>query len=191
MSRLTYIARKPGRTLPALAALLAAVGVVAGSGANFTATAANPGNTFASGTLSVENSADGAAILTASGLKPGGTAQTGTVDIANTGDLPGTFTLARTNLTESDATNPLSGKLNLVVTDCGTFAGATPPTCGDGDDASKYSGTLAAMSSAIALGTYAAADKHRYRFSMGLDGSAGNEYQGDNSGARFQWDAAQ
>jgi spore coat-associated protein N len=191
MSRLSILINRPKRTLVALTAMLLAVGVAVGSGANFTATSANPSNTFASGTLSIDNSNEGAAIFTPSNMRPGSPSQSGTVDIKNSGSLAGTFSLTRTNLTNSDTTNPLAGKINLVVTDCGTFVGATAPTCGDGDDSDKYTGTLAAMNSAVSLGSYAAGDKHRYRFTATLDSSADDNYQGDNASARFQWDAVQ
>ena len=40
------LAAHPRRTLGALAVVLAAIGITVGSGANFTASAANPGNVF-------------------------------------------------------------------------------------------------------------------------------------------------
>ena len=191
MSRVSLLIKRPKRTLAALTAVLAAVGVAVGSGADFTATSANPSNTFASGTLTMDNSKDSAAIFTPTNMRPGGPTQTGTVDIKNTGSLAGTFSLSRTNLTNSDTVNPLAAKINLVVTDCGLYVGATAPTCGDGDDVAKYTGTLAGMSSSVALGSYAATDKRRYEFAATLDSSADDNYQGDNASARFQWDAAQ
>jgi hypothetical protein len=191
MTRLSILIKRPKRTLAALTAVLAAVGVAVGSGADFTATSANPSNTFAAGTLSIDNSKEGVAIFTPSNMRPGGPSQSGTVDIKNTGSLTGTFTLSRTNLTDSDAAHPLSAKTNLVVTDCGVYVDTTAPTCGDVDDVDKYTGTLAAMNSATALGSYAANAKHRYLFTATLDSSADNDYQGDNASARFQWDAAQ
>ena len=50
------------------------------------------------------------------------------------------------------------------------------------------------MSGSYALGSYpggasGTTGKHRYKFTVTLDSSAGNAYQGDNSSARFQWDA--
>jgi len=171
-----------------LATALAAVGVAVGSGANFTAQSANPGNAFAAGTLTMSNSKDAAAILTASNMKPGDTA-TGTVDIQNTGSLAGTFTLTRSALNDSDNVNPMSQKLNLVVKDCGDFSAGTP-TC-DAADPNKYSGTLAAMTSTVALSSYAANEKHRYEFTVTFDSSADNAYQGDSSTATFQWNATQ
>jgi spore coat-associated protein N len=190
VSRLHVLARRPKRTLAALSTALVAVGVTVASGASFTAASANPSNTFSTGTLSINNSNEGSAILTASGMRPGDPASTGTVDIANSGSLPGAFTLSRQAPVDSDGSNPLSAKLNLVVVDCGAWAGSTQPTCGDSDDSTKYSGTVAGMTGSQALGTYAAGEKHRYKFSVALDSSAGNAYQGDNSSVEFDWNAA-
>lgn len=190
MSRLHVLARRPKRTLAALSTALVAVGVTVASGADFTAASANPSNTFSTGTLSIDNGNEGAAILTASNMRPGDPATTGTVDIANSGSLSGVFTLTRRAPVDSDGTNPLSGKLNLVVVDCGAFAGTTAPTCGDGDDVTKYTGTVAGMTGSQALGTFAAGAKHRYKFSVALDSSAGNAYQGGSSSVEFDWNAA-
>jgi spore coat-associated protein N len=187
MSRIHALAARPKRTLGVLALVLLAVGVAIGSGAAFTAQTANPSNTFSSGTLTMSNSKDNAAILSASNMRPGDSA-VGTVDIENTGSLSGTFTLSRTALTDSDGTNPMSAQMNLVVKDCGNFSSGTP-TC-DAGDPSVYSGTLATMNSASALGTYAAAEKHRYQFTATFNSSAGNAYQGDSTSATFVWDAS-
>ena len=194
MSRLAPLTRHPRRTLATLATVLTAVGITVASGADFTASSANPANVFSTGTLSMYNSASNAAILTAANLKPGASPALGTVDIANTGSLSGTFTLTRGAPVDSDTTNPLSGKLNTIVTDCGVYVGATAPTCGDGDDSTVYTGTLGQMGTtghAIAsLGSFAASAKHRYQFSVGLDAPADNGYQGDSSTVAFTWNAA-
>jgi hypothetical protein len=187
MTTLTYAARHPRRAFGALAALLAAGAMTLGSGAAFTASSANPSNTFAAGTLSILNSKDGVAVLTASGMKPGDSAN-GTVDAENSGSLSGVFTLAKSDVVDSDAANPLSAKLTLVVTDCGAF-GADAPTCGDGDDVQRYSGAVSGMGS-VALGTFAAGEKHRYDFAVTFDASAGNAYQGDGSSVQFDWNAS-
>lgn len=193
MSRFVVLRRHPKRTLAGLAAVLAAVGVAVGSGADFTASSANPSNTFSSGTLSMLNSNDAGAVLTASGLKPGGSASTGTVDIKNTGNLSGVFTLTRGTPANSGSVSGLSGKLNVTVGDCGVFSGSTPPSCGS--PTTIYSGTLAQMGTTgheiSSLGTFAAGDKHRYQFSVSLDASADNNYQGGTSTVEFDWAAAQ
>jgi hypothetical protein len=139
MTRIDVLLSHPKRTLGALAIALGAVAVAVGSGATFSAQSANPGNSFASGTLTMSNSKDNVAILSASGMKPGDTTN-GTVDIQNTGSLSGTFTLNRTDLSNSDTSNPMSQKLDLVVKDCGDFSSGTP-SCDAGDPV-KYSGTL-------------------------------------------------
>jgi spore coat-associated protein N len=190
VSRLHVLARRPKRTLAALSTALVAVGVTVASGADFTAASANPSNVFSAGSLTINNSKEGSAILSASNMRPGDPATTGTVDIENAGSLSGAFSLSRQSPADSDSAHPLSSKLNLVVVDCGAFAGSTIPTCGDGDDVTKYSGTVAAMSGSTALGTYAAAEKHRYKFSVALDSSAGNVFQGGSSTVEFDWAAA-
>ena len=195
MSRLSLLASQPKLALGALLTLLLAAAAVLGSGADFTASSANPSNTFASGTLTIGNSKEGTAVLTASNLRPAGVAAVGTVDIQNSGSLSGTFTLSRTAPVDSDSGNPLSSKLNLTVVDCGQFAGSTAPTCGDADDVTKYEGgTLAQMGTAghavASLGAFAGGDKHRYEFRVALDGSAGNAFQGDTSSVEFDFNAA-
>jgi hypothetical protein len=183
MSRLQALVAQPRTALGALLTLLLAAAAVAGSGADFTASSANPTNTFAAGTLTIGNSKAGTAILSAADMRPGDAATTGLVDIENTGSLSGAFTLAHGPVTNTDSTNPLAAKLDVVVTDC-------LATCDDGDDVTRYTGTLAAMGQDIALGTYAPGAKHRYRFSVALAGSAGNEYQGDSSTVQFDFNAA-
>jgi spore coat-associated protein N len=195
MTTMQVLAARPRRTVVALATALAAAGVAVGSGADFTSRSANPSNTFTAGTLSADNSRDGAAVFSPSGMKPGGAPQTGTVDIANSGSLPAAFTLTRDRLESTDTGDanpaPFAAKVDLVVTDCGAFAGGDAPACGDPGDRAVYDGTLAAMDGAAGLGDYSAGEKHRYVFAAALDASAGNEYQGDGSSARFVWDAAQ
>jgi spore coat-associated protein N len=185
MTRIHALAGHPKRTLGVLALVLVAVGVAVGSGADFSASSANPGNTFTAGDLTMSNSKEGVAILTASNMKPGDTTS-GTVDIENTGSLAGDFTLTRSALSNSDGSNPMSAKINLVIEDCGTDA-----TC-DGSDTVVFSGTLTGMgSSPYALEEFSPGESHRYEFTATFDSSAGNAYQGDNTSATFTWDAVQ
>src|SRR5919202_5693093 len=78
VSRLSALAAHPRRTIAALAVVLAAVGITVGSGANFTASAANPANTFTAGTLTIGSSSS-SALFNSSNMRPGDTV-TGTVD---------------------------------------------------------------------------------------------------------------
>ena len=190
MSRLSILMRNPRSTLGVLTAVVVAVGLTAASGADFTAQTANPSNTFAAGNLSMDNSKDNAAVFTPSNMRPGGPSQSGTVDIENSGSIDGTFSVEADTIVNSDVVNPMAAKINLVVRDCGEFAGATAPTCEVGDS-SVYTGTLSAFTSSNALGVYSPAEKHRYEFTATLDASADDEYEGDSSSARFEWNAIQ
>jgi hypothetical protein len=192
MSRLATLSRHPRRTLATLGTVLAAVGVTVASGADFTASSANPANTFATGTLTMSNSANNTALFTAANLRPGDSATDGIVDIANTGSLSGAFTLSRSVPNDSDAANPLSAKLNVVLDDCGAWVSGVAPTCSTVTN--KYTGTLADMGttghSIAGLGSFAGGEKHRYRFRVTLDSSVNNNYQGDNTSTTFTWNAA-
>jgi spore coat-associated protein N len=196
VARIAFLIKQPKRALGALAVLVAATGVVAGSGANFTAQSANPNNSFSAGTLSILNDKENAAILTTgtTGMKPGGASAVGVVDIQNDGSLAGNFELSRSNVTNTDATYPMSAKLNLVVKDCGEWSGpSTVEACGAAGsvaDVTVYTGTIDGMGT-VNLGNFGGGEKHRYEFSVQLDASATDDYQGDSSTVRFDWDAVQ
>ena len=190
------MARKPKRTLVALATGLAAVGVAVGSGADFSDQAANPSNTFTAGSLTIDDSRGGVAIMSAQEMVPGAPPRTGIADIQNKGTIVGSFTLSRDQLASADVGDPdpepFARKVNLTIVDCGRYDNSTPPRCGDADDVAVYDhGTLAGMSSRIDLGRFGAGETHRYQFASSLDASAGNEYQGEHADARFVWDAVQ
>jgi camelysin-like metallo-endopeptidase len=180
VTRLHALAAHPRRTLAALAVVLAAVGITVGSGANFTASAASPGNSFATGTLTM--TAPNTAVFTSAGMKPGATA-TGNVSIQNTGSLSGVFKLATANPTNS----ALLGQLNTVVTDCGAYT-TTPPSCTGGNDV--YTGALSGLSNA-SLGTYAGNEKHYYKIAVTLDSNTDNSFQGQTATVDFAWSATQ
>ena len=185
MSRLSALAAHPRRTVGALAVVLAAVGITVGSGANFTAQAANPSNTFTAGTLTIGSSAS-SALFNATNLKPGDTV-TGTVDIQNTGSLPGTFSLSTSNVVD---TNSLLPQLDLKVEDCGVFTGTggtTAPTCAGTNNV--YNAKASAVGT-VNLGSFSASAKHRYLFSVTMPSSIANTFQGKTASVEFDWDAA-
>ncbi len=191
MARIAFLVKQPKRALGALAVIVAATGVVIGSGASFTATSANANNDFSAGTLSIHNGNGTSAILTATGMKPGDV-KTGTVDIRNSGTLAGDFTLRRGALTNTPAANPLADKLNVLVVDCGEWPNSsTPEPCDDGDDVQRVNSTLSAMTGTSALGNFSAEEKHTYKFTVTFDATASDVYQGAQSVATFTWDATQ
>lgn len=184
MTRMKVLAGSPRRTLGALAAVLAAVGLTVGSSASFSSSSANAANTFSSGTLTIANSKEGTAVLNASNLKPGGAGSTGTVTIQNTGSLGGDFTLTQT---VTDSTPALSPYLNLAITDCGADL-----ACGTGDDQSVFNGAMSTFGSAAKpLGAWAGSDKHTYQFAVSLDSSAPNGVQGKSASVKYDWNATQ
>jgi hypothetical protein len=107
MSRLKLLISQPQTAVGALLTVALAATAVVGSGADFTASSANPANTFSAGTLHLVNSKEGVAVLTGTGLQPGGAAAVGTVDLENDGSLSGDLRLSRSAPADSDATNPL------------------------------------------------------------------------------------
>jgi uncharacterized oligopeptide transporter (OPT) family protein len=133
----------------------------------------------------MSNSKAAAAILTAANMKPGDPATKGVVDIKNTGTVNGAFTLTRGTVVDSDTVNPMSPVLDVVVTDCGTDL-----DCALGVNTVKYTGTLAGMSAALPLGTFAGGEQRRYEFSVAFNIAGTNAMQGDNTVVPFTWDAA-
>ena len=183
MTRLHRLAAHPRRTLGALAVILAAVGITVGSGANFTASAANPGNAFTTGTLLIGNSPS-TALFSATGLKPGDT-RTATVDITNTGSLAGDFVLKTANPTGYAA---LLGQIDLIVADCGVWTAGVAPSCSS--PTTKYSGKVNALTSQV-LGNYAGGVQHRYLFTATVSTSTDDTFQGKTAGVDFAWSATQ
>jgi spore coat-associated protein N len=183
VTRLHAMTAHPRRTLGALAVVLAAVGITVGSGANFTASAANPGNVFTTGTLLIGNSPS-TALLSVTGMKPGDSSSA-TVDITNTGSLAGDFVLKTANASGYTA---LLGQMDLTVLDCGAWT-TTAPSCSTGTT-SIYSGKVSALTNS-SLGNYAGAIKHRYKFTATLPSSTDDTYQGKTAQVDFAWSATQ
>ena len=175
----------PNKIVGALVALALASMLAVASGASFTSTSANTGNIVTAGILSHDNSKDGAAILTVAKMVPDET-KTGTVTLENDGDVDGVFTLSESNVDDSDATNPMSAKLDLTVTDI------TDPA----NPVGVYTGKLGAMTEQD-LGTWGADEQHTYEFSVHFpDGgtpagpNAGdNRYKGDSVEVDFNWES--
>jgi hypothetical protein len=174
--------------------LLATVGVVlallAGGAALYAAAAVRPGpaglgvRAFASGSMSVSDSKDGAAIFDISGIGPG-TGGEGEVTIDNTGTAPGTLTLASFDRADVPGFygGALSGRLDLRVADVTA-----------GGERQVYAGELVSMPE-LQLGTLAAGEFRTYRFSIGMhDGGApsspyvdDNLYQRASTSLSYDW----
>ena len=168
---MSYVSSNRKRVVGALVTALAAVGVAVGSGASFTASTANPANTFSSGALEMSNSRNDAAIFAGSALKPG-ESTSGQVTIKNTGTVAGDFTLS-----EIGATDPFNADLKLEVRQSGV---ATP----------IYDGSFGGVpAGGIALGTYAAGAERTYAFKVTLPASADDSDENKTATATYRWDA--
>ena len=189
MQRITALWHEsPLKIVSALFVLSLAAMMAVASGASFTSTSANAGNIVTAGNMTHSNSRAPGTILNVSALKPG-ESQSGTVDITNTGDVAGVFSLSKANVVDSDTSNPLSSKLDLVVEDLGPPSAPTAP-------ALEYGGELGAMG-VIDLGTFAPAAGHRYKFTVTFpDGgtpsgpaTGDNAYKGDNVRVDYNWES--
>lgn len=110
----------------------------------FSASTTNPGNTFASGTVSIADNDAGAALYTVSGAKPG-TNVTSCIRVAYTGSLPSTV-----KLYTPEAIGPIGQYVDLIITP-GTQATPSFPSCTGFTAAASgpaFSGTLAAWQTA-------------------------------------------
>jgi len=172
--RLSWMSHNSSRLIIGLIVLLIAALVVAFSFSLFGSASANPGNLATSGNMSINNSAEGAAILTAVDLLPSESSD-GTVAITNVGDAAGDFTLTASNLVDTPASPAFSGVLNLVITDGTTEV---------------YNGPLADIST-VGLGTWAAGEARTYTFTVTFAEADGNEYQNAETKLDFTWNATQ
>lgn len=155
-----------------------------GSGANFNATSANAGNIVTAGDL--KNSNSGGVLLNIDKLKPGETRNGGTVTLKNTGDLPGVFTLAMSGLSDTLGTGggQLSDRVKVKIDEYAEDGSGAPTT--------RYNNHINQLTSPIALGTWAPAEGHQYKFSVTfVDGTPAvvNPYKKASSAMTFDWES--
>ncbi len=172
------------QVLIALAAVVLAVSVVVGSGASFTASSANVGNVFSTGTLAMSNTNTGMS-ATITDLVPNDY-RDASVTITNTGTVRGDFYLEPVLVNVN--TLAIADELDLIITDHATSAVV-------------YSGKLSALPQEK-LGLWAAGDTHTYDFHVsfpdkgttpGVSGAGvvgnDNKYMGATTTVAFNWTA--
>jgi spore coat-associated protein N len=136
--------KKAFLTLVVLALLAVALQSLVFSGASFTTSSKNPGNSLTAGTLSHVNSKDGQVVLNAANLRPG-QSQNGSLTITGGGDFSALYTITKVSLTDTPASPALSAALTLTIDDmttgvavqewtgrAGTFASVTIDTIAPG-----------------------------------------------------------
>ena len=184
MTRLHRLAAHPRRTLGALAVVLAAVGITVGSGANFTASAANPGNAFSTGTLVIAQLAEHGA------PEPHRHEARRHRELdTSTSRTPARWpATSRSRPPTRPAPPRCSARCSSTVLDCGAWT-TTAPGCTTGTT-SVYSGTVSGLTNS-SLGNYAGGIKHRYKFTATLPASTNDTFQGLTAGVDFAWSATQ
>lgn len=180
------VGQKRIAVLLTLAILALAVGAVAASGANFTATSANADNVFTAGALSLNSGT----LTFASGVMMPGDSKTGTVTVQNTGSGSAELYLSASGISDAQngtGTGDLSDVLTLVVTDDATPANTV------------FNGQLTAaqLASGVDAGAFAASASHTYTFvvtfpdsdASGSTKGSDNQYQGVETTVDFNWEA--
>lgn len=193
----------PARTRKVLLTLtvLGGAGAAAGVGtySAFTATTANTGNSFAAGTVVIDDNDGATAMLSLSNAKPGDS-DTSCTRIRYTGSLSSTVRLY------GSVSGSLASYLTLTVTrgtdsspsfdSCTGFTADATDYNGNGAGV-VYSGTLAAFPASYAAGivdpkastpeSWTNDEQHSYRFTISLQNN--NAAQGLSASGSFTWEA--
>jgi hypothetical protein len=165
--------KKAFLTLVVLALLAVALQSLVFSGASFTSSSGNPGNTFTAGTFGHTNSKDGVLMIDAAGLWPGAS-KTGTLTITGTGDFSGAYTLTKAGVVDTPAVPSLSNALTLRIEDI--------------TGASQLSNTTVAGFTTVSLGAIAPGASQQYRFTLTYPTAAANiALQGASMTLRLQF----
>lgn len=179
MKRVRFILKeKKTQVLMALAALTIAVLAMVASGAFFTASSTSPGNTFATGTMSIDNSAANTAVFTAEDLFPGD-AQSGDVTIGNPNAAGHDGVVNITAALSGQAPQDLDDNLMLQISDT--------------DNGVLYDGKLSEAVSGDPLFTdaiaIAAGDSHDFHFQVYMIDDATNQdaLQTQSTSVDFTW----
>ena len=146
--------KKTFLTLVVLALLAVALQSLVFSGASFTSSRGNPGNTFTAGAFGHTNSKDGVLVIDAAGLWPGGSAKTGALTITGTGDFSGAYTLTKAGVVDTPASPGLSSALTLRIEDI------------TGGALQTLSNTTVAGFNTVSLGAIAPGASRQYRFTL-------------------------
>ncbi len=126
--------------------------VVGSSDARFISISANPGASFTSGSVSLVNSKDGAAVITATGLVPG-SSSSGVVTLTAHGDYTIDVILANASISDQPVSPALSQALTLNVEDV------------TGSPTTLWSGTMNSLSS-LSLGQISPGSARTFQFTV-------------------------
>jgi hypothetical protein len=193
----TRRARKLLATLFVLGLVGSATGI--GSYSAFTSTTSNAGNSFAAGTVAIEDNDSGTAMLSLANSKPGDS-DTSCIKIKYTGSLDANVRIY------GSVTGSMSSYMTLTVTrgtqaspsfdSCSGFTADGTNYIGQGNGV-IYNGNLSSFPSSYAAGIvdpysgspelWTTNEEHIYRFVVTLQDN--NAAQGLTGGASFTWEA--
>lgn len=175
------------------AALLASGGMVmASSYSAFSSTTANPANSWAAGTVQIDNDAS-TALFSATNLKPGAT-ESKCLTVKSTGSLASSVKLYATDVSQ---TKGLGDHLKVTVEEgnanatCASFSGTTVVNAKTlsafGNDNKSFATGVGAWTPA---GASSGSPVNRaYRITYVLDAGVPNTAQGGTASAGFTWEA--
>jgi hypothetical protein len=191
----------PVRAVLATLVVVGLIGSAAGYGSYsaFSATTTNSGNSFAAGTVVVDDNDAGTAMLALSDARPGGS-DTSCIKVRYTGSLSSTVRLY------ASVSGTLASYLTLTVTrgtdsspsfdSCAGFTADATDYNGNGAGV-VYSGNLADFPASYAAGivdpkaaapeTWTTNEEHFYKFTISLQDN--NAAQGLSASAGFTWEA--
>jgi hypothetical protein len=190
MRRMRILLGGPGGARLLVVLALASVAMaLAVSGASFTARTSNTVS-VAAGAVTAVNSPSGTAIVSAGSMRPGQTRQ-GDLALTNSGDLPASYVLVSSGLTDSPSTPALSATLDLTVSDV-TGNPGNPPVVYSGKLGSFSTGSLDGDPSTGAVDKFSAGQTRTYRFLLSWpSGSTDPGLQGASTSLTFKWRATQ
>jgi predicted ribosomally synthesized peptide with SipW-like signal peptide len=184
------------------AVVLGLVGVVGGLGtwSAFSDTTSNDGNSFQSGSVTIEDDDSESAMFSLTGMKPNDPAVSRCIDVTYTGSLDATVrmygTTGGTGLAQYLNVKVTRGEKAAAFSGCGDFTADTTDYIGQGAGV-VYSGTLDGFADNYAGGTvdpvtgspetWTTGEDHAYRFEVSLVDD--NNAQAKTATQTFTWEA--
>jgi hypothetical protein len=181
-----------------IAVVFAGAMVLQSSQAAFEAETRVAGNSWTTGTLTLDNDSNGSAAFHVTGMIPSATEYSKCIVVNSTSNVPGTVKFYTMNPTSAPSATHVEGFINMKVeygtggtfaAGCGAFA--TAGTLFDGTLYGLTNTTSGAYNWTTALGAWAVTSGSRvFKFTYSFNPSVAdsNTVQGQNFGVDFEWE---
>lgn len=182
--------------------VLGLVGIVGGLGtwSAFSDTTANDGNSFQSGSVTIEDDDSGSAMFSLTGMRPGDPTVSRCIDVTYTGSLDAQVRMygatGGSGLAQYLNVKVTRGEKNSAFSGCGDFVADSGNYIGQGAGV-VYNGTLDGFADSYAAGTvdphsgapetWTTGEDHAYRFEVSLVDD--NNAQAKTATQTFTWEA--